>query len=74
MSTSAPARGPSARTIVLYSLSSPNLPGLIIWAIMDGQTKGTTVKHVNTSTRVGLNSRAGKSETSFALFTLCTLL
>ena len=34
---------------------------------MGGQTKGATVKHVNTRTRVGLNSRVGKSETSFAL-------
>ena len=40
---------------------------LIIWAIVGGQTNGATVKHVSTRTRVGLNSRAGKSEISFAL-------
>ena len=42
---------------------------LVIWAIVGGQTNGATVKHANTRTRVGLNSGAGKSETSFALFT-----
>ena len=46
---------------------------LMIWAIVGGQTKGATVKHANTRTRVGPNSGAGESEASFALLALCTL-
>ena len=46
---------------------------IIIWAIVGRQTKGATVKHVNTRTRVRLNSRAGESETSFDLTALLTL-
>lgn len=36
-------------------------------AIMSKYANAVTVKHVNVRTRIGLNSMAGKSETSFGL-------